>query len=205
MATAEDSLIQPPNTYTLVLPPGWARIPLRYGTEGAVRRILDRSFAGLPRDEVFTYRRDLEAQLGEQIAKARADHGLDLYLPVELVHGITLPASFLVAEFRTDSVDDVDPAELALFLATSEPGRRIVQIGGASAVRTEITAPADPAHGAEFPSRRVEYQISVPGDPNRWLTAVFSTVTAEDPEGEISSVLVELFDAVMTTLRWSMR
>ncbi|MFC7260448.1 hypothetical protein [Streptomyces lutosisoli] len=196
----------PPNSYSLVLPPGWARIPLRYGTEGAVQRILDRSFDGMPRDEVFTYRRDLESGLRRRIREAREANGLDLYLPVELMHGMSVPASFLVSETRTpESGDDLDPAELALFLAASEAGREVVELDGSTAVRTERTAPADPARGIEFPSRRVDYQVPVPQDSRRWLTIAFSTVGAQDADGELSLLLVDLFDAVMTTLRWSTR
>ncbi|MGW7424778.1 hypothetical protein ACWGJB_32910 [Streptomyces sp. NPDC054813] len=194
-----------PTSYTLVLPPGWARIPLRHGTDAAVRRILDRSFAGLPRDEVFAYRRELEDGLRQRIAEARKANGLDLYLPVELVHGMALPASFLVSETRTPAAPDVDPREVALFLASEEDGREVVGLDGAPSVRTERSAPADPARGLDFRSRRVDYQVPVPGDPGRWLTLAFATVAAEDADGELPVLLVDLFDAVMTTFRWRTR
>ncbi|WP_327429106.1 hypothetical protein [Streptomyces sp. NBC_01236] len=194
-----------PNSYSLVLPPGWRRIPLRYGTENAVGRILDQAFAELPRDKVFTHRRDLEGRLWQQVRDAREADGLDLYLPVELLHGMSVPASILVSETRMPVAAGLDPRELALVVASSDSGREVVELGGAPAVRTERTAGADPGRGIEFPSRRVDYQVPVPQDPQRWLTVAFSTVAAEDADGELSLLLADLFDAVMTTFRWSTR
>ncbi|MFF4825335.1 hypothetical protein ACFY20_20325 [Streptomyces sp. NPDC001312] len=192
----------PPTSYSLVLPPGWRQIPLRKGTERAVMRVLDHAFEGMPRDEVFAYRRDLEARLWQRIEDARKADGLDLYLPVELMHGISVPASILVSETRLTGGEGLDPQEAALLMAGSEGRREVVDLDGAPAVRAERTAQPDPELGAEFPSRRVDYQVPVPGQSWRWLTVAFSTVGAEDVDGELSLLLVDLFDAVMTTFRW---
>ncbi|MFG2308815.1 hypothetical protein ACGFS9_09020 [Streptomyces sp. NPDC048566] len=192
----------PPTSYGLVLPPGWRQIPLRHGTESALKRLLDHAFEHLPRDEVFTYRRDLEADLWQRIREARKADGLDLYLPVELMHGMSVPASILVSETRMPSAGDVDPGELALFMASSEEGREVVDLDGSPAVRAERTEQPDPGRGVEFPSRRVDYQVPIPGEPWRWLTVAFSTVGAPDADGDLSLLLVDLFDAVMTTFRW---
>lgn len=45
--------------------------------------------------------------------------------------------------------------------------------------------------------------IPVPADPGRWITVVFSTLGAGDPQGALADLFVELFDAMMTTFRWS--
>ncbi|WP_445528259.1 hypothetical protein [Streptomyces cyslabdanicus] len=156
----------------------------------------------MPRDEVFAYRRDLEARLWQRIEEARKADGLDLYLPVELMHGISVPASILVSETRLTGEGGLDPQEAALLMAGSGDGRELLELDGAPAVRTERTEQADPERGVEFPSRRVDYQTPVPGQSWRWLTVAFSTVGAEDVDGEVSLLLVDLFDAVMTTFRW---
>ncbi|WP_326694265.1 MULTISPECIES: hypothetical protein [unclassified Streptomyces] len=195
----------PPNSYHLVLPPGWAQIPLRYGTDNAVRRIVDHTFENLPRDEVFSYRRDLEATLGRRVREAQNADGLDLYLPVELMHGISVPASILISETRIPGDNGPDPHEVALFLASSGDDLETVDLDGVPSVRTERTAPADAGREVEFPSRQVNYQVPVPQAPGRWLTIAFSTVGSEDADGDLSLLLVDLFDAVMTTFRWSTR
>lgn len=203
--TVTTRVTAPPNSYTLVLPPGWKQIPLRQGTDDAVRRILDLTFESFPRDEVFTYRRDLEKRLALQIRQARDAAGLDLYLPVELMHGIPVAASILVSEVSFGSVEDIDPDMVALRLATAADGSETVLLDGAIAVRTDRVAAADPARQAEFPSRRVDFVISVPQDPDRWLAVVFSTIGAGDPYDEMSELLVGLFDAIMSTFRWENR
>ncbi|MFF6875348.1 hypothetical protein ACFY9S_08510 [Streptomyces sp. NPDC012474] len=72
-----------------------------------------------------------------------------------------------------------------------------------SGVRTERTVAADAPGGGELGSRRVEYVVPVPGDQGRWVGVVFSALGAGDPEDEIADLFVELFDAMMSTFRWS--
>ncbi|MDT9701711.1 hypothetical protein RMT89_39110, partial [Streptomyces sp. P17] len=77
------------------------------------------------------------------------------------------------------------------------------QVDGALAVRGEHIVPAGPDKGVDVASHRVEYIVSVPDDPDRWFVAAFSTVGGGDPRDELAEALVEWFDAVMATLRWS--
>ncbi len=195
----------PPNTYTIVMPPDWARIPLRSGTEPVVRRIVRRTFSPYPRDEVTVYRREFEQRLMRQIRRAREACGLDLFMPSGPMHGIPVAASVLVSEVAPHAAESaVDPEATAARLATAEDGER-VPVDGALAVRTARLVPADPAGGSEFAARRVDYTVPVPGDPGRWLCLAFSTLCSDEPDRDISALLVELFDAMMTTFRWDHR
>lgn len=45
--------------------------------------------------------------------------------------------------------------------------------------------------------------LPVPNDPGRWMTVVYSTVGAGRPDDELSDLFVALFDAMMSTFRWS--
>jgi hypothetical protein len=198
--------------YTLVLPPGWRRIPLRQGTSAALRKILDDAFSGLPRDKVAPYRIEVERRMKEQIADARRNAGIDMYIPVERAASGPVPASFVVSDAflgPADSAETVDPAQVVAYLASAggeggEGGRtRIAHLDGASGVRVEATVPGDP--GAELPygSRRCQYIVPVPGHAGRWLLVTFSTPGARDPDGEFAILLTELFDAIMSTFRWT--
>jgi hypothetical protein len=64
-------------------------------------------------------------------------------------------------------------------------------------------APADPGQQAGYGSRRVDYLIPVPEHPRGMLVVAFSTIGDGDPEGDFAKLLVELFDAIMTTFRWT--
>jgi hypothetical protein len=97
----------------------------------------------------------------------------------------------------------VDPAMIVSHLAAESRDARPAMVDGAMAVRIERTAAPQPAEGVEYGSRRVDYVISVPEDPDRWLAVAFSTLGGGDPDDQYARLLVELFDAIMSTFRWS--
>ncbi|MGH3800351.1 MAG: hypothetical protein ACRDTD_09515 [Pseudonocardiaceae bacterium] len=192
----------PPSGYTLVLPPGWSRIPLRRGTDQVITRILDRAFAAFPRDKVASLRRELHLRLQDLAGRARESSGLDLYLPTEQMHGVTATASFVVAEMSVGSAEPVEPSMLVARLVAGSEHTTAVELAGTTGTRTEHVAAADADQGVEHASRRVDYVLPVPTDPYRWVIVSFSTLGSGDPTDEFAQLLVELFDAIMTTFRW---
>jgi hypothetical protein len=203
----------PVTGYSLVLPPGWRRVPVQHGTKAAIRGITDevlrRYPKDMPRDKMTPYRIEIERQLSDLARRARTAGGVDLYLPIEYVHGVTITASFVVSQV-TLPVAEAEPAEqvaadsaqLVAYL-TSEQGASPVSMAGVAAARTESVAAADPAEQTPLGSRRVDYVIPMPGHPTRWMLAAFSTIGDGDPEGKFAKLLVELFDAIMLTFRWN--
>lgn len=206
--------------YRLLLPSAWEQIPLRQGTEEAVRRILREAFARIspevPPDTVGPYKRELERRFRAGVAEARRGRALDVYLPVRPVGEGNLGASIVVSESLLPRYErsgeggpGASPTEVAVQLLTRDAPAALGQadlssgeIDGALAVRREYVAAADPSRGVELAARRVEYIVSVPGDPARWLVAAFSTAGAGDPGDELAEVLVTWFDALMENFRW---
>ena len=198
--------------YALVLPTGWRRIPVQSGTKAAIRGIsadVLRRFPEVPRDKLTPYRIEIERRLSELARQARSAGGLDLYVPVEYVHGTAVPASFVVSQVTLplgapdDPAATADPAEvIAAVMATSDSAKPVM-VDGAQAVRTEHVAGPDPKQEIQAGSRRADYMIPLPGRADRWLVATFSTIGDGDPEGDFAKLLVELFDAIMLTFRWS--
>lgn len=194
--------------YTLVLPPGWARIPVRSGTGQAIRRILDDKVrmlpAKVPRDAVAPYRVKVEGHLRTLAAEARKHGGLDLYLPVDLRNGSLLAASFVISEGSLTAPDGGPAPDALLRTLADEDGEAApVGVDGAAALRTERAVGADTSRGIEHGSRRVDYVMPVPGDSSRWLLAIFSTVISSQERDWFAMLLVELFDAIMSTFRWT--
>jgi hypothetical protein len=195
--------------YALVLPVGWRRIPVQSGTKAAIRDITAevlRRFPEVPRDKLTPYRIEIERRLSEMARQARSNGGLDLYLPVEYVHGTAVPASFVVSQVTLPvdpSGEEADPAEVIAAVTAANGSARPVVVDGAQAVRTEHVAGPDPAREIPVGSRRADYMIPLPGRADRWLVAAFSTIGDGDPEGDFAKLLVELFDAIMLTFRWS--
>jgi hypothetical protein len=202
--------------YSVVLPPGWVQIPLDETAGPAVRRLLDRAFSevppGVPPDTVASLRRRLEGHLTATVADARRTGGTELYVPTERLGGVLVPASFVVADVRpeTDGAPD-DEVELVgrvvARLVAADDSARVVEMDGAPAVRMESRSASDPDRslGVRAASRRVEYLLAVPGEAGRWLAVSATVLEAEDDDEDLAGLLVELFDAVMTTFRWGAR
>ncbi|GAA1959670.1 hypothetical protein [Catenulispora subtropica] len=203
MVTTQTEPLVTPNSYALVLPPGWIRVSLGGTVDAAVKDIADRMFARLPRDAYLERRREMEDLLREMVRQARATNGIDLYLPVEEMHGVTVSASFVVGGAALpDELDDIDT--LGLLGAMAADGG-LVEVDGSAGVRTErIQPPAADQPGATA-SRRVDYVFPIPGDTRRWLTVAFSTPGGGDPSDQVADVLVQLFDAMMCTFEWRTR
>ena len=204
----------PVTGYSLVLPTAWRRIPIQHGTRAAIRGIVDevmrRYPKDLPRDKMTPYRIELERRLSDLARRARSTGGVDLYLPIEYVHGVTITASFVVSrvtlpvpELESAEQVAVDSAQLVAYLTSEEGNASPVSVAGVNAARTESVAPPDPAEQVPFGSRRVDYVIPLPGHPTWWMLAAFSTIGDGDPAGQFAKLLVELFDAIMLTFRWA--
>lgn len=195
--------------YQLVLPPGWIRIPLREDPEPIVDAILDRSFSNLPADRFGPLRAELAKRILAQIALARDNEGIDLYVPVERMHGQTIAASFVVGLMSFHSAEVPEAEDVLAHYAAQSDGAELMDLGGAAAVRTERVVAADPAAGPDavesVGSRRVDYVTAIPETRDAFLSVSFSTPGDGTPDGEVAQVLVELFDAVMSTFRWTMR
>ncbi|WP_432093757.1 hypothetical protein [Streptomyces sp. bgisy100] len=192
-------------SYSLVLPPGWSKIPLRSNTDEAVRDIAKRAFANIsddvPPDEVVKYRTQLEGQLLRTAAQAADHFGVDLYLATEPRGGVVVPASFIVSELQLAGSGHADPGDVVRQLAQGE-GQQVT-LGEVSGTRAEYVTGAAPDRGIGEAARHVDYVLPVPGEVGRWLTLAFSTPADGDAKGVFADLLVELFDAIMSTFRWS--
>jgi hypothetical protein len=202
----------------VVLPQGWARVPLRAGTREAldreVFRRVDRLPAQVPRDQGMAYRAHVRRTVERMVRDARRAGGLDLYVPVRAAR--PLPASFVVAEIP-HGLDAEPEAALARYAAGYRPGPgegtpgELRSVGDGLAVRWEYVGraadgedAAGPGAGTGAPaSRRVEYVLPVPEDPGRWLAVSHATPGDGDLGSPYTQALTDLFDAVMTTFRWT--
>ncbi|MGC4986455.1 hypothetical protein ACLQ18_38670 [Streptomyces sp. DT193] len=208
MATAEQH--RSPTGFNLVPPPGWDVIPLRTGTQeamdGIVRKAVAQLPAGFPKDDIPQARLKLVKEMKKVVRQARAKGGMTLYLPTERLHGVTLPVSIVASEpieiprVRPDS----GPEAVLLALASETPGAEMRELDHAAALRSERDVPADTAKGIDAAHRRVEYFVPIPDStPDQYFTFSFSALIAPGSDPAFYDTLVELFDAVMSTFRWS--
>jgi hypothetical protein len=195
--------------------------------------LVDHLTASVPRDSAPVVRRQIEGQLRDLVDDARARGAVDLLVPVERINGLTVPASVMatvvtVPEAGGASHEDVlvamvargagEPVAVGDAVAVRSVTRRDVTAQLAAEVsRTERVlqaagAPAGPLAGsvedvepaAGAISRHVRYLLGIPGRPKEFLALTLAVLEpADDPEAELGDALTELFDAVVSTLRWS--
>jgi hypothetical protein len=195
--------------YRLVLPPGWFQVPVRDAKPGTVHEVVSSAFRnppeGIPRDSFTSARIELERRLDSVIRKAKTNGGLELFLACGNAYNDPVPASFLIAEGSLGADSGDDPLAVVTALAEGaardggKPGQ-LTALDGAPAARIERIA--GPDSDAEYPSLRVEYTVAVPGAQGQWMVITFSTLGDGDPAGEYARLLAELFDAILSTLRW---
>ncbi len=193
------------------LPGSWARIPLesRANTLASIRRMTERVTGR--QDQLATMRAELRERFTKAADIAREGGASELFIGLELIPGVPLPA--WAAIFPAD-YDAVDLRELGI-----DDARRAVEFAvgaapdGGETRRSDIDAPT-PIHAVRHAFRRrtegregdseyafdlveADYWI-VASNPNRLALLTFSTAFAE-----YEDEMLELFDAVVSTLRWS--
>lgn len=202
------------SSYRLVLPRPWVRIPVQTGTEERVREVVTEVAARAPKDvppdQLGPWRRELERRLVADVRAARDYGGVDFYLPSDTWHGFLVGASFVVSEVsppgqRPDELDeDGAVGQVLAELVRTSPETQPVTIADTTWVRAERVEAADPDRAADLDlaTRRVEYLTAVPAEPRRWVLVAFSCTGDGDPRGDLATLTVELFDAIMGTWRW---
>lgn len=225
MVTMVDTQATDQRRYEFVLPPGWVRIDLRVPYEDQVGSLLDLMVAqgGGARDDA---RPKLAAskQLLAVCARAKESQVLDLVLPTQRFDGRGLNCSFGIAPFP--GVPNVDPLEAMASVASRDQSASLVEIEDLVALRTrgrrqkdadaftdqveelaaEVGAEVLSAElrASEVWAETVRYMIGHPDRPDDWIVVDFHTTDGGTPESkEITDALVELFDAIMETMRFS--
>ena len=195
--------------YSLVLPPGWRRIPVRWGSKKAIREAVNEAFSVLPRDappdKVGPYRKEMERYLTGLVNDAGTKGGIDLYLPVLPVYGAPMAASFVVADISEalrPAGEVPDPAQAIAMFAAGNDDAHPVTVDGAIGLRIEKAGQASLEKGEEFATYQVDYVLSVPGTRDRWLAVFFATLGDGRADDQVAALLTSLFDAMMTTFRW---
>jgi hypothetical protein len=192
--------------FTMLLPPGWARIPLDDRAPVRVRSLVARRLGAAPAEQREALRASLTKELTATLATAARNGGLDVFLSLDPVAGMPVPASALVTHLAVGEGGDDPLGPLMARFAAGGAGLVVEEIGvvavaDAPAVRRlssrrEAVPPAGDQPGGVFRVTQLEYLVPVP-DVGGVLVIAFST-----PVEWLGPSLVGLFDVMATSLRW---
>jgi len=204
--------------YRLVVPDDWFAVDLEPGRrERAVTALTERQFAGL--DNAPHLKAQARQDLLDQAEAAYAAGGLEMFLSLQRVADIPIPASLVI--FATPA-PETDPNRIeangtgadaiaALTRELAGRGQRVhvVELPAGPAVRAVPPPPEeareqtpDEADG-EAPGQTpaaptLEVFVPVPGGSG-WLLLSFAA-----PLSPLAPALFRLFDAICMTLRWDL-
>lgn len=175
----------PPRDFTVLLPPGWVRIPLDGREKAAAAMLATAKVAELAEPQRSQARDQLLRMLRLALRHTREAGGIDIMLSLAEREGLPLAASCLVSYAEQDP--PISVSRLAGELGTDGGEVTRLELAGCPAVRHRHL---------EGPVTRVDYHLPIPGKTGL-LTLAFST-----PLEPLAEPLVLLFDAIAESLRW---
>jgi len=197
------------DAWVFLLPTGWARFPAGEGRERELDEAIESVVAKvlpaeLPRDSTEPLRRLARDRLRLAIGTADTAGASVVYLPVQPIDGVLVPASIVEVEFESGGNDD-PLAVIATIATDGYDESESLTIDGRPAVRVTSVL-RDVQHDDDWPSvssRQIVYAISRDADDGTWLALSFSVVWNSTDSERLADALVLFFDAVMTTFRWA--
>jgi hypothetical protein len=193
--------------FNLIIPDGWEHIPTTPGLarvrERAINAIVRKALPDtLPRDKAGPWRRMLRRDLTEATDEAERQGARGLVLPVREMHGMRMPGSLLLTVIE-DSADPQDPQQvLSEIVADAGPDGMLLEVGGCPAARVCKVIDSDQIK-RKAPSVRVNYLVSAPDVPGVWGVLTFTVLSDGDVDADPVQAIVLMFDAVVSTLRWT--
>ena len=188
--------------FTVLLPPGWARLPLDSRAPLRVKNLVADRVSGAPPEQRAQLRAVLTRELTSVLDSAARRGGLDVLLSVDPVAGRAVPASCLVTH-QEGPADEVLQAVAGARAGRPGSVRELgtVQVAGTPAVRrlttrTEDVPADDGAPGAVLTVTQLDYFVPLPGGGGL-LVLTFST-----PIEQLGPPLVTLFDVMASSFRW---
>lgn len=187
--------------WRLLLPPGWVSLPAEDAQRSrrAVRRLLERRLAHLPRDQTATARRVLTRELLAQLGDARRSGASEVHALMELTAGLPVTAGLTV--LPVPAQDDEGALLTALSRVFGDSAGVVAsattRLGDLPALRRHRrvlarTVQASPDRAPEWRTH-VDWVVTLPDAD--YLVLAFSTQT--EP---VAAELVELFDAIAGSL-----
>jgi hypothetical protein len=177
----------PPRDFAILLPPGWARIPLDGREKARAASLAAQKTSGLAEPQRSQVREKLAQAIRAALRDARFAGGIDVLISLAERDGVPLAASCLISYLDQGQ-------KVPLDVMTAE-----LSAQGGEAALTELAngAPAVRRRWVDSGVTKVDYFLPMPGRPTGFLVMAFGT-----PMAPLADALVLLFDAIAQSLRW---
>lgn len=180
-----------PSDFSLLLPPGWVRLPLDGREHERVVALVNDKVQELPPQAREGLRRTMTRDVLASLEKARAAGGVDVFLSVAESQGLPIAASCLVTFLNTR--DELPLQGLLEEFAADQVS--LVTVAGARAVRRRYLEESE-SGDVVLQTTLVDYFVPLPASTG---LLVLSFGTSLEP---LAEALVQLFDAMAESLRW---
>jgi hypothetical protein len=179
-----------PRDFAVLLPPGWARIPLDGRESARAATLAANKTAGLEEPQRSAVRDKLTAAIRQALQDARSAGGIDVLLSLAERDGIPLAASCLISYLDKGQ-------EVPLDMLAAEFSAEDDAAGGSVSLTEAGGCPAVRRRHIDDGITRLDYFLPMPGRPTGFLVMAFGT-----PMEPLADALVTLFDAIAQSLRW---
>ena len=207
--------------FEVVSPPGWTLIDLTGGVDEQVHSVLSQRLARGSQQHTSETRAGTIQAVTITAKTLAAGGAVAMVLADDPLEGLT---GMSTAVFMPLTVPDgQDPLDVLLAVAATDPSAEAVDVGllvslrcestqdATESVRTALKQAADVvgapvgAEGESLVARKhhVRYLMGVPGDPERWVDALFAATSTSLPGSEDAARRrITTFDATIQTFRW---
>jgi hypothetical protein len=172
-----------PRDYAITVPGTWALVPLQPGVrQKAISSLIRRQFADTP--GAGGTKAALHRHLTDLAEAAWQTGGIEFYLSLMTAGPLPVQASLLVTLIPPPPPGPLPVEAVALEAKKRNRSVSFMQASAGTGVRTQGSA------------TDISFYFSVPGS-GAWLLLSFSA-----PDGPLSAVMADLFDAIAATLHW---
>lgn len=192
-----------------VLPGSWGRVDLssEAASRSSIRKLAEKATGR--REELAGVRAELRTRFNAAADAARGSSATDLYIAFELAKGIPLPAWLTVfapsieeTDFTALGLDELSTV-LRYGIATGNPDIAVAEPQSSDDIKAVRHSWRRVAHVVEgeveqdFEMLEADYWLAA-ANPARISLLTFSTAYVE-----YETEMLELFDAVISTIRWA--
>ena len=185
--------------YRMVLPPGWAMVPLRERTDQVIEATIDTLLTGVPADSRAPRAHRIRTWLTQIADDARRSGGLDLILPI--VPQWLQPASVSIIMSSAAAGADVTTAAQLRRTAQNHAAVSLVDTLAGPALREQLSRPDPGETDQPEPAESITYSW-VPRAGRVIVGTLVVTAAGFEGRQTVVDALVELGESMLSSVRF---